>query len=225
MAGPCAVQISRLRHVVKSSKSFLFSLRFIVSFVNFSSHLSSADEEQCHRGQHGALPHGGDRCGGAGRAYGGAASQHQAPGVRCAALCCAGFAAAKCRLAACGVPCWQRGAFLVLGCAAKSHSTHHPTLSPVSPPYLSLFPPWACDTFIAPFGQVDRFLFPDGRGVIVLVEGRLLNLGCTTGHPSYVMSCIFTTQAGGGGGGGGAGLWVCWGVGYGWWDVRTVWQA
>lgn len=70
---------------------------------------------------------------------------------------------------------------------------------------------------------MDRFLFPDGRGVIVLVEGRLLNLGCTTGHPSYVMSCIFTTQAGGGGGG--AGLWGCWGVGCGWWDVRTVWQA
>ncbi len=40
-------------------------------------------------------------------------------------------------------------------------------------------------------------MFPDGHGVIVLVEGRLLNLGCTTGHPSYVMSAIFTTQVGG----------------------------
>lgn len=43
--------------------------------------------------------------------------------------------------------------------------------------------------------QVDRYIFPDGHGVIVLVGGRLLNLGCTTGHPSYVMSAIFTTQA------------------------------
>ncbi|GAB4823996.1 hypothetical protein N2152v2_011042 [Parachlorella kessleri] len=41
--------------------------------------------------------------------------------------------------------------------------------------------------------QVDRFVFPDGHGVLVLVEGRLLNLGCTPGHPSYVMSSIFTT--------------------------------
>merc|ERR1712166_1692516 len=42
--------------------------------------------------------------------------------------------------------------------------------------------------------QVDRFLFPDGHGVIVLAAGRLLNLGCTTGHPSFVMSCSFTNQ-------------------------------
>jgi len=43
--------------------------------------------------------------------------------------------------------------------------------------------------------QVDRFVFPDtGRGVIVLAEGRLLNLGCATGHPSFVMSCSFTNQ-------------------------------
>jgi len=42
--------------------------------------------------------------------------------------------------------------------------------------------------------QVDRFLFPDGHGVIVLAEGRLLNLGCATGHPSFVMSCSFTNQ-------------------------------
>jgi len=40
--------------------------------------------------------------------------------------------------------------------------------------------------------QVDRFIFPDGHGVIVLAEGRLLNLGCATGHPSFVMSCSFT---------------------------------
>jgi len=42
--------------------------------------------------------------------------------------------------------------------------------------------------------QVDRFLFPDGHGVLVLAEGRLLNLGCATGHPSFVMSCSFTNQ-------------------------------
>jgi len=44
--------------------------------------------------------------------------------------------------------------------------------------------------------QVDKFVFPDTkRGVIVLAEGRLLNLGCATGHPSFVMSCSFTNQA------------------------------
>jgi len=43
--------------------------------------------------------------------------------------------------------------------------------------------------------QVDRFIFPDNKGVIVLAEGRLLNLGCATGHPSFVMSCSFTNQA------------------------------
>merc|ERR1719468_637705 len=42
--------------------------------------------------------------------------------------------------------------------------------------------------------QGDRFLFPDGHGVIVLAAGRLLNLGCATGHPSFVMSCSFTNQ-------------------------------
>jgi adenosylhomocysteinase len=42
--------------------------------------------------------------------------------------------------------------------------------------------------------QVDRWIFPDGKGVIILAEGRLLNLGCATGHPSFVMSCSFTNQ-------------------------------
>merc|ERR1712130_413662 len=42
--------------------------------------------------------------------------------------------------------------------------------------------------------QVDRFAFPDGHGVIILASGRLLNLGCATGHPSFVMSCSFTNQ-------------------------------
>ena len=42
--------------------------------------------------------------------------------------------------------------------------------------------------------QVDRFIFPDGHGVIILAEGRLMNLGCATGHPSFVMSCSFTDQ-------------------------------
>ena len=42
--------------------------------------------------------------------------------------------------------------------------------------------------------QVDKFVFPDGHGIIVLAEGRLLNLGCATGHPSFVMSNSFTNQ-------------------------------
>jgi len=42
--------------------------------------------------------------------------------------------------------------------------------------------------------QVDRYVFPDGHGVIVLAEGRLMNLGCATGHPSFVMSNSFTNQ-------------------------------
>ncbi|EER20553.1 conserved hypothetical protein [Perkinsus marinus ATCC 50983] len=42
--------------------------------------------------------------------------------------------------------------------------------------------------------QVDRFEFPDGHGIIMLASGRLLNLGCATGHPSFVMSCSFTNQ-------------------------------
>merc|ERR1711982_171598 len=42
--------------------------------------------------------------------------------------------------------------------------------------------------------QVDRWVFPDGHGIIVLAAGRLLNLGCATGHPSFVMSCSFTNQ-------------------------------
>merc|ERR1719476_869315 len=42
--------------------------------------------------------------------------------------------------------------------------------------------------------QVDRFVFEDGHGIIVLAEGRLLNLGCGTGHPSFVMSNSFANQ-------------------------------
>merc|ERR1712157_682234 len=43
--------------------------------------------------------------------------------------------------------------------------------------------------------QVDKFVFEEtGNGVIVLAEGRLLNLGCATGHPSFVMSRSFTNQ-------------------------------
>ena len=45
--------------------------------------------------------------------------------------------------------------------------------------------------------QVDEFVFPDGHSVIVLAEGRLLNLGCATGHPSFVMSCSFSNQVAG----------------------------
>ena len=41
---------------------------------------------------------------------------------------------------------------------------------------------------------VHRYEFPTGRGILLLAEGRLLNLGCATGHPSFVMSTSFTNQ-------------------------------
>ena len=43
--------------------------------------------------------------------------------------------------------------------------------------------------------QVDHVIFPDGKRIILLAEGRLVNLGCATGHPSFVMSTSFTNQA------------------------------
>merc|ERR1712233_187583 len=42
--------------------------------------------------------------------------------------------------------------------------------------------------------QVDKFVFPDGHSIILLASGRLVNLGCATGHPSFVMSNSFTNQ-------------------------------
>ena len=42
--------------------------------------------------------------------------------------------------------------------------------------------------------QVDEIEFPDGKRIILLAEGRLVNLGCATGHPSFVMSASFTNQ-------------------------------
>jgi len=42
--------------------------------------------------------------------------------------------------------------------------------------------------------QVDKFTFPDGHSIILLAEGRLMNLGCANGHPSFVMSNSFTNQ-------------------------------
>jgi adenosylhomocysteinase len=42
--------------------------------------------------------------------------------------------------------------------------------------------------------QYDEWVFPDGHSVLILAEGRLLNLGCATGHPSFVMSASFTNQ-------------------------------
>jgi adenosylhomocysteinase len=42
--------------------------------------------------------------------------------------------------------------------------------------------------------QYDRFRFPDGHSVLILAEGRLMNLGCATGHPSFVMSASFSNQ-------------------------------
>ncbi|HPZ84626.1 MAG TPA: adenosylhomocysteinase, partial [Thermogutta sp.] len=41
---------------------------------------------------------------------------------------------------------------------------------------------------------VDKFTFPNGKSIILLAEGRLVNLGCATGHPSFVMSNSFTNQ-------------------------------
>ena len=42
--------------------------------------------------------------------------------------------------------------------------------------------------------QVDRYDFPDGHSIFLLAKGRLVNLGCATGHPSFVMSASFTNQ-------------------------------
>ena len=42
--------------------------------------------------------------------------------------------------------------------------------------------------------QVDHVIFPDGKRLIILAEGRLVNLGCATGHPSFVMSNSFCNQ-------------------------------
>ena len=42
--------------------------------------------------------------------------------------------------------------------------------------------------------QVDKYVFPDGHCIILLAMGRLVNLGCATGHPSFVMSCSFANQ-------------------------------
>ena len=42
--------------------------------------------------------------------------------------------------------------------------------------------------------QVDKYTFPDGHSIFVLAEGRLVNLGCATGHPSFVMSNSFANQ-------------------------------
>jgi adenosylhomocysteinase len=42
--------------------------------------------------------------------------------------------------------------------------------------------------------QVDRYEFPDGHGIILLATGRFIDLGCANGQPSFVMSCLFTTQ-------------------------------
>ena len=53
-------------------------------------------------------------------------------------------------------------------------------------------PPGCKRTNIKP--QVDKWVLPSGRSIIVLAEGRLVNLGCATGHPSFVMSSSFTNQ-------------------------------
>ena len=50
----------------------------------------------------------------------------------------------------------------------------------------------AAKTVIKP--QVDKYTFADGHSIFILAEGRLVNLGCATGHPSFVMSNSFTNQ-------------------------------
>jgi adenosylhomocysteinase len=42
--------------------------------------------------------------------------------------------------------------------------------------------------------QYDEFVLPNGRSILILAEGRLMNLGCATGHPSFVMSASFSNQ-------------------------------
>ena len=62
---------------------------------------------------------------------------------------------------------------------------------------LSSFPGIRCENLKNPDehqNQVDLWNFPDGHSIIVLAEGRLMNLGCATGHPSFVMSASFTNQ-------------------------------
>ena len=64
---------------------------------------------------------------------------------------------------------------------------------------------WHYDDFAQPYPiygikkinikpQTDRWVFPDGHGIIILADGRLMNLGCATGHPSFVMSNSFSNQ-------------------------------
>jgi adenosylhomocysteinase len=62
---------------------------------------------------------------------------------------------------------------------------------------LASFPGISCENLKNPDdhqNQVDLWTFPDGHSIIVLAEGRLMNLGCATGHPSFVMSASFTNQ-------------------------------
>jgi adenosylhomocysteinase len=56
--------------------------------------------------------------------------------------------------------------------------------------------PGVTTTMIKPeeVGAVDKYTFPDGRSIYILAKGRLVNLGCATGHPSFVMSNSFTNQ-------------------------------
>ncbi|MDY0175912.1 MAG: adenosylhomocysteinase [Lentisphaeria bacterium] len=56
---------------------------------------------------------------------------------------------------------------------------------------LKKWPGIRCETIKA---QVQRYIFPDGHSIILLAEGRLVNLGCATGHSSFVMSCSFSNQ-------------------------------
>ena len=53
---------------------------------------------------------------------------------------------------------------------------------------------WKVPKNISSQPQYDEFVFPDGHSVMILAEGRLMNLGCATGHPSFVMSASFTNQ-------------------------------
>jgi len=59
---------------------------------------------------------------------------------------------------------------------------------------VSLLEKWPGITKINIKPQVDKYLYPDGHAIFLLAEGRLVNLGCATGHPSFVMSNSFTNQ-------------------------------
>ena len=77
------------------------------------------------------------------------------------------------------------------GCPIQSNGRKYSDTSPYRPcGYFKL----QTETKYSPLLQVDRYTLDNGRHVIILAEGRLVNLGCAHGHPSFVMSNSFTNQ-------------------------------